>query len=290
MQLLSHHLEESGAPESQPWTLASQTVKPTLDARLLRRLELAEMRMTYRFAAACAEGRNIDLQTKWTAGGYALFAGHWTHLTRLVGFGVLANPVMEQIRSMERFFFSRHSPVVVSVPDTLEAPARLLRRRGYRYLGAEDVMVRLLCHSERQIPRHRIQPARGSQRDWARAVACGFLGRQAATREEEEIGLILARINEARRFEARSATGQIAGAGSLMETLRVALFVGDCTNPRFRGQGIQNSLILHRISECRGSTYAVATTAPGEASNRNYRRCGFHRLYSRLTFIKENSG
>jgi GNAT superfamily N-acetyltransferase len=65
------------------------------------------------------------------------------------------------------------------------------------------------------------------------------------------------------------------------------LFAGS-THPAFRRQGWHTELIRDRVARARdaGARLVHAPAGPGSASERNFLRCGFIRLYTRVLWGK----
>ena len=68
----------------------------------------------------------------------------------------------------------------------------------------------------------------------------------------------------------------------------VALFFSDSTVPAARAKGVQSAVIQARLAMAaeQGCDLAMASTAPGSISQRNYERLGFQVVYTRVMLVK----
>ncbi len=67
----------------------------------------------------------------------------------------------------------------------------------------------------------------------------------------------------------------------------LAVLFADSTVTSVRRQGLQRELIAARVNEAlaRGCDLAMASTAPGSTSQRNYERMGFRVVYTKVTLV-----
>ena len=69
-----------------------------------RRLERADARNTLACASARGRRYGFDAQYRWLAGGYAIWAGHWTHLTQGIGIGISGEVTPRSVQQVSRYF------------------------------------------------------------------------------------------------------------------------------------------------------------------------------------------
>ena len=241
-------------------------------------------------ACASARGRRFgfDAQYRWLAGGYAIWAGHWTHLTQGIGIGTSGEVTPRSVQQISRYFRSKQAVPTVYICDALPSAVHEFVCGGYRLLGHWNVLARDLSGALDSIPAnslaaHRCSPAEES--DWIRACSQGFLSKMDVDSDELEIGAIVAGVPDAIRFSARDTEGAVYGTGALTCQSRVALLFADSTRPAYRGKGAQSALIRSRLAHARAAKcdLAMAVVEPGSNSERNFLRHGFKKAYRRLT-------
>jgi GNAT superfamily N-acetyltransferase len=81
----------------------------------------------------------------------------------------------------------------------------------------------------------------------------------------------------------------VAGVGLMSVRNGVAYLMADGVAPAFRGRGLQRALIEARMAAAiaAGCDLAAATTIPGTLSQRNYERCGFRVMYTKLNMQRD---
>jgi GNAT superfamily N-acetyltransferase len=186
----------------------------------------------------------------------------------------------------EAFYRARGAPCSIelspmadfSVPD-------LLTRRGYAITEFANLLIRSMA-ALAETPSAGVQVIEAQSDEgeaWASVAARGFFEREEASEGELEIGQAIFHAPSARAFFA-ALDQQHAGVGAMA----AAVLFADSTLPRFRGRGVQLALIGARLAAARtaGAELAIASTAPGSISQRNYQRCGFEPAYTRITFQK----
>jgi GNAT superfamily N-acetyltransferase len=126
---------------------------------------------------------------------------------------------------------------------------------------------------------------------WARASATAFLERDELEPGDDRIALILATTDGTIALEARKGNAIVATAALAVRGEHATLFAGS-THPAFRRQGWHTELIRDRVARARdaGARLVHATAGPGSTSERNFLRCGFVRLYTRVLWGKTSSG
>jgi GNAT superfamily N-acetyltransferase len=91
---------------------------------------------------------------------------------------------------------------------------------------------------------------------------------------------------------AATLAGQLAAAGSVHLGDRVAALMGVSTLPAFRRRGIQQALILQRLTAARdhGCLLATISSRPGIPTERNAMRLGFTMAYTKVILVRPGPG
>lgn len=246
---------------------------------------------------ACAEAlARLDPQAgaaaKPIAGGFIVFSGTDSPLTRSIGIGMHGPVTGAELDEIEDFFVSRNAAVTIDVcpyadPTLLE----LLGGRHYRPIDFSNVMVRGISTTETLPEAQNVSTrnALSNERDvWARTVVCGFMSRLAVTPEELNMGEIIFGMPRSEPVFAMVGD-KFAGAGSATYREGVASFFADATMVRYRRQGVHRELIRKRLETAvsRGSEYATCAVVPGGASQRNYEAAGFQVAFTKVTMTRE---
>lgn len=247
----------------------------------MRSIERAEARNAQACATARASLFGFTAESRWLAGGNAIYAGHWTHLTQAVAVGVSGPVEVRAVSQLRRFFEDRLTVPTACVSEMLPEATRALLNGGFREIGQVHAVARSTRGRWISDPRVRVAAA-AETLAWERASSEGFLGREPSCTDDLEIGAIVTRFPAAVRFVA--AGPEIEATAALAIWSGTALLFADSTVPRFRGRGTQQALIRARLKyaaehRCR---LAAAFVTPGSASERNYLRCGFRVGYRRL--------
>jgi hypothetical protein len=255
------------------------------DLPLARRLESAE-------AANARAFTRTETPFLEVAGGCAVFAGVASPLSHAVGIG-LDGPVRESaIEAIESFFRSRGAAVSMDLcpladPELFQA----LGRRGYRITEFNNVLVKRLAGTEIVLtPRVRRATAEESEL-WSHTLGEGFFEQPALTDEEMDVGRAIFASPVSLCYLAAAATGEPAGGAAAAFHNGLATLFADATVTRFRRGGFHRELIAARLNEAvaRGCDLATASTLPGSGSQRNYERCGFEVVYTKVTLADRAS-
>ncbi len=209
----------------------------------------------------------------------ACAAGPGNPLSTVKGLGPSLSP--RSLDELEDFYRAKGLAPAFEVAPWMNASSlALLSQRGYQVVAEEDVMLRstadpLAGEAETGCPRD----------EWARAVSEGFFGPDAG--RWLDLGVAMAALPGAELF-VRRVDGEIAAAAQAVRGLRVATFACDVTREAFRGRGLQQALIAARVrcAAAWGSQWCTSEVAPGGASQRNYERCGFAKVYTRQHWKK----
>jgi GNAT superfamily N-acetyltransferase len=223
--------------------------------------------------------------------GFAVFAGVGSPISQARGLGMSAQFSDAEIDAVEQFY-REHGCASVNVDLCPLAHTGLcegLGRRRYRIVEYNNALAR-------PIARHDSWPDDRSVRRcgpddiglWAGTVMAGFFEKSEPSVEEVELGSMLFGMAGGAAFLATVNGVAAAGAGMSIRA-GLAFFFGDATLPSFRGRGLQRVLIEARLAHAAaaGCDLAVSTTLPGTISQRNYERCGFQVLYTKMNMQRD---
>lgn len=243
---------------------------------LARRLECAQALQNERFNQA-AGGRSHPL-----GGGFAHFRGEAHPLNQALG---LIEPLTEADLSAVEAFLG--SPTVLELSPAADPGLwPLLADRGYRLHQFQQLWTRSLASVEE--PQHaHIRIAEPQEADLYNHIVCaGFMERDD-WRDLDPLFNVSLDVQDAWGFLA-FVEGQPAGGGMLGIVDGVALLSGTGVIPRFRGRGLQKSLIQSRLAFARdrGCDVACASTAPGTASQCSFEACGFRAAYPKVEMAR----
>jgi GNAT superfamily N-acetyltransferase len=249
------------------------------DLPLARRLEAAEAANARAFTRTGTPFLEV-------AGGCAVFAGARSPLSHAVGIG-LDGPVPEAaIEALESFFRSRGAAVSMDLcPLADPALFQALGRRGYRITEFNNVLVKRLAGTEIVLtPRVRRATSEDGEL-WSHTLGEGFFEQAALTDGEMDVGRDIFASKISLCYLAAAETGEPAGGGAAAFHNGLATLFADATVARRRGAGFHRELIAARLNEAvaRGCDLATAATLPGSGSQRNYERCGFEVVYTKVT-------
>ncbi len=214
-------------------------------------------------------------------GGVAGYTGPGSFLNGVKGLDGNVGPA--ELRRIIEFFGDRGEDAVVELAPWVEAACQNdLARLGFTR-QAEEWVLAARCRNEPDLA-EMVAP----DDEWARVLSIAFFG------EWSPMGAWVGKLMR----EIRSATcvawreeGQLVAAAQVCWVAGAALLGGDGTLPAFRGRGLQQLLIRDRLGRAyrQGLEWAHAEVQPESGSWRNYRRCGFERVYSRVHFRKSLS-
>lgn len=218
------------------------------------------------------------------ASGAAAFTTAESPLTHLVGAAMYGPITAGDIDAVEAFYRERECPSInIDVcPHAHETLAELLGARGYSIAEFNNVLARRIGPSD-QWP---VDPRVFRTDDlalWSATVMGGFFDRDEPGMEEIEVGEALFSIDGAKSFIAAHDGAPVAG-GAVTIRSGIAYFISDSTLVRYRGRGVQRALIEARLAHSVGAgcDLAAVTTLAGTMSQRNYERCGFRVIYTKL--------
>ena len=215
------------------------------------------------------------------AGGIAMFAGVGSPITHAIGTGMQGVVTAHEIDAMEGFYRSRGSHAEIDLcPLADESYLPQLSERGYRVVELNNVLARIIS-GEVPPADPRVTPGDGGT--YSRVVAEGFFGPGEPPPEMLSIGAALS-SGPIEPYLAYIEGRAVAG-GALNICENTGFFFGDATVASARGQGLQRALVETRLAAAAaaGCDLAFASTLPGSQSQRNYERCGFRVVYTKLT-------
>lgn len=272
-------------------------------AQLVAGLEAAEVELLDACARA-AERRGVSgVLRQPIAGGIATWIEHGSPLDKVAGLGFAGMPTEAEMAEVEDVFWSGGTPVQVEL-SSLADPlmAEMLARRGYRFVGVENVLARRLGDG--------LETERGSFdvvasgddeiERWLDVVVTGFSSpdtqgvpsnesfpRDALERTMRD----MATAGGFCRMLAWSENQPLGGGAMRISNSGVAQLCGAATLPQFRRKGVQGALLAARLDHAaaKGCTLATVTTQPGSTSQQNVERHGFQLVAVRAIVVRDPS-
>ncbi len=221
------------------------------------------------------------------AGGLIAFTGIESPLSQAIGVGVSEPVTTDDIARITEFYESRGAtPRVYATPLADPSLELSLARAGYAPCEHENVLA-----SDSFPPHARDDDRIGIASDldaWAHASARAFMDVDTLKPGDDRIASILASSEGVWPLEAREGGAIVATAAMDLRDECAGLFAGS-TLPAFRGRGWQIALIRDRIARARdaGARFMRAAARPASVSERNFRRCGFAALYTRVLWERK---
>jgi GNAT superfamily N-acetyltransferase len=223
------------------------------------------------------------------AGGYAIYCGQRSPLSRAYGLGMAAPVDAGDLHAVEAFYDARGLPARVRLcPLADPSLVQALASRGYSAEGFMAVHIRSVgapAHCQSEEPGFRITAATPDQAaEWFQLSEAG--GDWA---EPDGIAFMLVRCIHkpgSHLYLAWRDGVPVAGGGLELHDGMAAL-IADATLPAYRRQGAQTALLHARLSAARkaGCDLAMVHTRPGAASQRNVLRAGFAVAYTTVDVI-----
>jgi hypothetical protein len=216
------------------------------------------------------------------AGGLAVFTGVDSPLSQTYGIGTVAPVTAEGIAQITDFYASRGAtPRVFVTPMADPTLGRVLAAAGYAPAEYENVMASDQFDAY-ALYGDRIDLARDIS-EWARASTQGFMDLETLAPDDDRIARVLASSEGVSALEARDGVTIVATAAMDIRGECSAMFAGS-TMREYRHRGQHLALIRDRIARARdaGARFMRATAHPASSSERNFHRCGFVTLYTRV--------
>lgn len=262
-----------------------------VDLGFARRLEMAETILPECVEALRRFSPARPAACEQVAGGVAFYGGPKYPSNQMVGMGLYGEVTADDMDRVETFFRSRGvaSTIVVSPLADMSLP-RLLGQRGYGIAEFNSVLIRRInpdepFHSPAGLTIERVTPETISP--WVQAVAEGF-GQDVG--EAKEVFGGMASLPGDLSFLARIGDEVVGGCGGrIIPEAKIAALFGAATRLAFRKRGVQGALIECRLHEAAlaGCEYAVVSTQPATASQRNMERRGFRLAYTKLVMTRD---
>ena len=256
-------------------------------ARRIEAVQTASLVATVAARRASHPAEGLDVLE--VAGGWAIFAGVGSPITKAEGLG-MNGPVAEaDLEAVEAFFDERGATTSVTVcPYADPSLLAVLKGRGYRLEELENVFVRPMVEGAPAPSRavEVVEVVEGADRAlWADTVARGFEESGEVTPSSLHAMELFAGVPELRAFLAR-VDGEPAGGGALMEIDGVASLFCASTIGRYRRRGVQTAALEARLAAAVGCDLAVVMTLPGSPSQRNVERAGFRVAYTKAGLVR----
>jgi GNAT superfamily N-acetyltransferase len=260
------------------------------DLALARRLELHEgYGIAHSTATLARQQPHIGSTFERVAGAYVIYAGQDSPISRTIGLGMQGAVKLDEIEQVEEFYRSRASKVQIDLcPLADESLKELLNERGYKLGEFNNSWVRFLAdykETERVADGVVVRETTAGDEDaWIRSVSGGFAEREDLMAGELEVATIFFHEPETRCFLSL-VDGQPAGGGAMFIHEKIVGLFSGSTLPFARGRGAQTALIHARLRAARqaGCDLALTKTLPGNTSQRNMQRAGFHLAYTKVT-------
>lgn len=277
--------------------MASHT--PFIDLALSRRLEHAEAASGVSFIEA-RMALEPEHGATWVNrhGAHAMFDGADSPVTQTFGLGLEQTPTVEDLDTLEAFFFDRHADVSHEVsPLAGVSVFSTLATRGYTPIELTSVMFRAITNesaapSASEHSRLRVRQITSAEAEMFGATAAkGWSDTPGLGPFLERFGRVMASRIDGPCFVAE-LDGHAVAAGALTLSKGVGMLAGASTIPEFRRRGAQLALLDARLrcAASVGCDLAMMCAAPGSASQRNAERNGLRIAYTRVKWqMKENA-
>jgi GNAT superfamily N-acetyltransferase len=227
------------------------------------------------------------------AGAYAIFAGPDSGISRTIGLGMNGAVTAADIEQVEEFYRSRRAPAQIDLCPLADASLKeLLNERGYQLHEFQNCWFQPLADYEATVPVAggvSVREAEAADEDaWIQSVSRGFAEREDMMTAELEVATTFFNEPETRCFLSL-VDGEPAGGGAMFIHDRLAAFFSGSTVPAARGRGAQTALLHARLqaAQADGCDLAIIKTSPGNASQRNVQRAGFHLAYTKPTMRRQ---
>lgn len=262
------------------------------DIALARRLEALEVHVT---AANAQSVRDVfgtgQAGSLRVAGGAATSFGPSIPMHSIKGVGLNGPMSVAEFDAAERFIASRGgTSVTLDVcPLADESVGTLAAERGYRFVGFESVLYRVISKDEElAAPAVDIRSLSPEQaEDWSKAMGLGFADGGEVPPWIVDFGRAFFAVPRCTPMGVFDGSA-LACAGIMITLQNTAGLLSSATTPQFRRRGFQTALIQHRLrtAQAAGCDLAKMDTKPGTSSQRNAERLGFRVAYTRAQFSK----
>lgn len=270
-----------------------------IDVDLVRRITKAWALDAARFATTLAEvDPSWGSETFELAGGVVVLCGPGMYVNRAMAVGEAQDLTDDEWTLLEQRSAAVGVPAAVDITGaTVPAVREAAQARGYVLDDEESALARStdLHDVPPPEPGFDVVPAnRGLLPQWQETAACGWGHSTAAERRVSDVFARVAAIVDGERFTLvrHAGSGRPLGCASLTIRDGVATLGGMSTVPEARGQGVQTTLIRHRlrIAAASGCDLATSMAAPGSVSERNLLRHGFERVFTVERWVRRPAG
>ncbi len=270
------------------------------DTELALKIETAEANLIRNFMHSNAN--EIDRALIFAdaiCGGVASFIRPGSPLNKIIGLCLKESIDKKRLEEIENLYFQHSEPVRIELCTLANAEVgRHLTESGYRLHGFENVLGRSLRIDLKpaQTSIEIVQVTKDNIENWAQTMVKGFSHSDETGINVDTFSMTVINqairdsilSNDSCRYLAIRNEG-VAGGASMFVDGKIALLTGATTLPAYRRLGVQNELLVHRLSVAReqGAEIAVITTAGGSRSQANAVRQGFSLLYSRAILVSD---
>ena len=259
------------------------------DGDLVRRITHVWSLDAAEFAATLA-----DVDPSWgsetfeLAGGRVVLCGAGLYVNRAMAVGEDAPLTEGDWERLEQRSAAVGVPAAVEITQVTDPAVReVARARGYVLDSEVSALARStdLTDVPPPEPGFEVVPAnRGLLPMWQETAACAWGHETAEARRASDVFARVAALVDGERFTLvrHAGSGRPLGCASLTIRDGVATLGGMSTVPDSRGQGVQTTLIRHRlrIAAASGCDFATSVAGLDGASERNLLRHGFERTFT----------
>ena len=259
-----------------------------VDRKLVRRVEYTAADMSARQANALAR---MTPATPGAAqecdGGQLIAFGSGRYVNRAAGIGLGGMRGSEIVSAVEGFYGTRSLPASVEInPWVSDDLVAALGIAGFRLERFRNVYVRELASLPDQ-PTADIREVDAAMVPARSAILAGDASPEAR-RVSDEFCAAMMQVGDTNDFVA-IVNGVPAACGSLNLVDGVGWLGGAATLQEFRGQGLQQALLVYRLHLAHklGCDFAACTAVPDGQSARNLERLGFQLLYTQTVLTQK---
>ena len=258
-----------------------------VDRELVRRIEYSAAEISARQANVLARMTpTTPAVAQECDGGQLIAFGAGRYVNRAAGVGLGGMPGAEIVTAVESFYKTRSLPASVEINPWVSADlVTALGAADFRLERFRNVYV----HDLDSLPDQ-------STADIRKVDAATVLDRNAilagdaspeARRVSDEFCEAMAQLSDTHDFVA-FVDGIPAACGSLNIVDGVGWLGGAATLTKFRGRGLQQALLIHRLHLAHrlGCAFAACTAVPDGQSARNLERLGFQLLYTQTVLTQ----
>lgn len=235
-----------------------------------------------------------DIDPSWGSetfelgGGRVVHCGPGLYVNRAMAVGEDAPLTDADWERLEQCSEAVGVPAAIEITQVTDPTAReAARARGYVLDSEVSALARStdLTDVPPPEPGFEVVPAnRGLLPMWQETAACAWGHGTAEARRASDVFARVAALVDGERFTLvrHAGSGRPLGCASLTIRDGVATLGGMSTVPDSRGQGVQTTLIRHRlrIAAASGCDLATSVAVPDGASERNLLRHGFERTFT----------